>query len=139
MMYLRTIIRTNLDQYKKRLFFKSENWKRVKDYAMNITGVQIELASSSAPEELEIIGDKLKFFRKCVSRGLPTPNVLATFSHGMVVYMNPEIKKELEGDLFIKKMKGGQGEGTMKLRLAGNAYSDREGNSFSVETLWMTF
>lgn len=132
MAYLVFIIRTDSKKLRTNHLFDPERWKRVDEFAFNRQNiVHNNILGFPHHEELEICVNKLKFWQFCSSGGWHTPEVLAVYEKGTIMYPSTGVFHVPKTDLFVKEVCGGMGRGAKKFCYDNGIYLDRAGNKFS--------
>lgn len=117
--YLAFSLGIPLKHYRGYQLFKPERWKLVDDFLYEQGALQRECIARTYPKEEETLRDKLKFALHCKAHSIPTPDVLAVFDRGKMIYPEaPDLNLPGE-DLFVKELRGGQGRGIEKISYKG--------------------
>ncbi len=135
LLYLTLVVKSNAEQFRKRLLFKNSSWYYVKQYDYGQTHTQIQLARNSFPDEIAIIEDKFRFYKHCKNNEIKTPEVLAVFSNGKQIY--PENRPFVlpSEDLFIKERMGGKGNHAKKFSYSQPFYGSANQEKYTKQEL----
>lgn len=134
LMYVKFILRKETQHFRTRLLFKEENWKRVNDFILAHCSVQLEFLRGTTADEKVLINDKFLFYNYCKSINIPTPEILAVYENGEVIFQ--QSSNYLQNcSLFIKSRSGGKGKAARKFTFHEGMYSDNQNNSYSAESL----
>lgn len=128
-----------LKHYRGYQLFKPERWKRVDAFLYEQGTLQRECIARSFPDEKNVLRDKLEFYRYCRSHDIPTPEVLAAFEDGRVIFPEDGMPQFPEKDLLVKDLRGGQGEGIEKYAFDEEGTWKREQPSRGPEALMEHF
>lgn len=127
------IIRLEPKYFRSYLLFLDEQWKHAGRFAFDQYEVQYQLMDKSYPQEKEILKNKLAFFKHCRTHSIPSPEVIAAFEGGKLIYSNQGDLQIPEADIFVKDLYGKSGQGVKRFNYSEGHYSDEKNIGYSRE------
>lgn len=135
MNYLAFYLQVDPNSLRGRRLYLPQSWEIAVTYTYKHDESQILLAQESYPGEVEIFQDKFMFYQYCKDKNISTPEVLAIFEDGEMIWPANHFAEWPRYDLFIKYLRGKAGQGIRKLMWTGAAYRDHIGNKYTVSEL----